>query len=140
MREVNSVFSGESSGHTFYRDYWFAESGILPLMDLLKILDKKNTDLLKLVTNLMNIYIISGEISSEVKDKNIIFEKIKQKYADAEISELDGVSIEYENWRANIRAANTEPLMRLNVETRKDKKLMEEKRDELLNLIRGING
>ena len=137
MREVNSVFSGESSGHTFYRDYWFAESGLLPLLDLLKILDEKKSDMLSLVEKLMKTYIISGEINSEVQDKKAVFEKIKIAYQDAEISEVDGVSIEYSNWRANVRASNTEPLVRLNVETRGNKKLMEEKRDELLKLIRG---
>lgn len=137
MRQINSIFSGESSGHTFYRDYWFAESGILPLIDLLKVMDNKNTDLLSLVNGLMNKYIISGEINSEVQNKENVFENIIKKYYDAKISKMDGVSLEYSNWRANIRASNTEPLMRLNVESRNDKKLMEEKRYELIKIIRG---
>lgn len=137
MRKENAIFSGESSGHTFYRDFWFADSGILPLFQVINLINGEGKTLDKMVKSLMEKYFISGEINSEVEDKEKIFKQVSQKYSDAKQSDFDGLSIEYDDWRANIRASNTEPVFRLNLEA-KSRMLMEEKRDELLSIIRGI--
>lgn len=135
MRKENALFSGESSGHTYFRDFWFADSGIIPLLEVLELLGEKNQTLDEVLAPFYAKYFISGEFNSTVEDSKAILVKIEEKYSDAEISKLDGLSIEYPDWRASIRTSNTEPLMRLNVEAKSAEK-MAEKRDELLDLIR----
>lgn len=135
MRKENAVFCGESSGHVYFRDFWYADSGILPLLLVLELISLKG-DLDTLLKPYYDKYFISGEINTEVKDQEAKIAEIKQKYADGKQSELDGISVEYDrDWRFNVRPSNTESLLRLNVEA-KSKELMEQKRDELLNLIR----
>jgi len=135
MRERNAIFSGESSGHTYFRDFWYADAGIIPLLLILELLSKSGKKLSELVKPYLEKYPISGEINSKVSDVPAVFKLLEQKYDDAKIDHFDGLSIEYPNWRANIRSSNTEPLLRLNVEA-KNQVLMEQKRDELLDLIR----
>lgn len=133
MRSENAVFSGESSGHTYFRDFWYADCGMIPLMLVLEIVSEKG-DLDSLLRPYFEKYFISGEINSEVQNKDTILSKIEEKYQDGQIDKLDGLSVEYQDWRFNLRPSNTEPLLRLNVEA-KSKELMEEKRDELLEII-----
>ncbi|MDO8444438.1 MAG: phosphomannomutase/phosphoglucomutase [bacterium] len=150
MRKTNAFFSGESSGHTYFRDFWFADSGIIPLLEVLEMTGATGKSLDEILAPYFAKYFISGEFNSTVADAKAILNKIEAKYSDAEISKLDGLSIEYSDpdasgrgsdthsrrsWRASIRTSNTEPLLRLNVEA-KSKEKMEEKRDELLELIR----
>ncbi|MDP2038546.1 MAG: phosphomannomutase, partial [Ignavibacteria bacterium] len=97
---------------------------------------EENKTLSQLVEEMVKAYPCSGEINSTVSNALEKIEVIKQKYSDGTLDELDGVSIEYPEWRFNVRMSNTEPLLRLNVETRKDEKLLEEKTKELLDLIR----
>ncbi|PIS07362.1 phosphomannomutase [Candidatus Berkelbacteria bacterium CG10_big_fil_rev_8_21_14_0_10_43_13] len=134
MRKSNAFFSGESSGHTYFRDFWFADSGILPLLEILEMLGATGKTLDEILAPYYAKYFISGEYNNKVADSQAVVNKIEEKYSDSEISKLDGLSIEYPDWRANIRSSNTEPLLRLNVEA-KSEKLMEEKRDELLAMI-----
>jgi len=139
MAQENAIFSGESSGHTYFRDFWYADSGLIPLLIVLEIVSNNSLD--DLLDPLWNKYIISGEINQQLDNRELadkIIKQIKEKYSDAQIDLTDGLSIEYNrDWRANIRASNTEPLLRLNVEA-KSRELMEEKRDEILDYIKHI--
>ena len=135
MRELGAVFAGELSGHYYIKENFVAESQGLALIKLANLISKTNAKLNELVAPLRK-YFASGEINSKVPDVEPILEKIKDKYSDGHMFELDGISVEYSNWWFNVRASNTEPLLRLIVEA-KDKATMETKRDELLKIIRG---
>ncbi|MFY9484279.1 MAG: phosphomannomutase/phosphoglucomutase [Patescibacteria group bacterium] len=135
MREVDAVFSGESSGHTYFRDFWYADTGIIPLLLILELLSKSGKKLSELTKPYLDQYPISGEINSTVSDVETVLKKIEERYSGAKIDHFDGLTIEHDAWRANIRASNTEPLLRLNVEA-KNHALMEKMRDELLAIIR----
>lgn len=135
MREVNGLFASESSGHTYYRDFWYADTGMIPVMNMLEFLSTNSTKLSVAVKPIMSKYFISGEINSEISDKEGKMMELASKYSDAQISRLDGIAIEYSDWRFCVRPSNTEPLLRLTLEA-KSESLMLEKRDEVLNLIR----
>ncbi len=135
MRASNALFAAESSGHTYYRDFWFADSGMLPLMQVLNYLNKNEKPLSESMQSVMQTYYISGEINQKVEGAAVILEKLESTYKDAQISKIDGLSIEYTDWRFNVRTSNTEPLLRLNLEA-KSKELMEKKRDEVLALMK----
>lgn len=135
MREVDAVFAGESSGHTYYRDFWYADCGMIPPMQMLAYLSDTNKKLSEAVAPVMHKYIISVETNTEIDDKEGKMNEIAEHYNDATISRLDGVAIEYSDWRFCVRPSNTEPLLRLTLEA-KSKELMEQKRDEVLSLIR----
>lgn len=135
LKEVDALYGTESSGHTYYRDYWYSDCGMIPPMQVLEFLSENNTKLSDVVVPVMNKYFISGEINSDVKDKEAKMNEIANKYSDAEQSRLDGIACEYKDWRFCVRPSNTEPLLRLTLEA-KSKELMEKKRDELLAIIR----
>jgi len=135
MRQENAIFSGESSGHTYFRDFFFADGGALPLMIVLEKISTSAKDLDQLLAPYFASYHISGEINSTVKDAKKILAELQNRYKDAEISLLDGLTIEYPDWRASIRSSNTEPLLRLNVEG-KTPEVVERQRDELLSIIK----
>ena len=134
MRENDAVFAGELSGHYYFKENFTAESQGLAMVKLTNLIEKSGKRVSELVAPLRR-YAFSGEINSKVSDVSGILEQIRQKYADGKLVELDGISVDYPDWHFNIRASNTEPLLRLIVEG-KTQKLMEEKRDELLALIR----
>lgn len=134
MRQVDAVFCGESSGHIYFRDFYYADSGLIPLLLVLELISKEGT-LGTLLRPYFEKYFISGEINAEVKNQQAIIAKLKEKYADAKQDELDGLSVEYADWRFNVRPSNTEPLLRLNLEA-KSQKLMAEKRDEVLRVMK----
>lgn len=136
MKKENALFCGESSGHTYFRDFWYADSGTIPFLLAVEMVSKKDQTLDELVEPLLKKYFISGEINWKITNTQAVLAKAKEKYADAKISEFDGVSIEYSNWRANIRPSNTEPLLRLNVEAR-NPQLLEKAKEELIDLIKG---
>ena len=136
MREVNAIYGGEMSAHHYFRDNFYSDSGLIPFLLILQLTSEEDKPFSKLVEEMVNSYPCSGEINSTISDPQKKLIQIKEKYSDGIINELDGVSIEYPNWRFNVRLSNTEPLIRLNVESRGDKKLMEEKTEELLNFIR----
>jgi phosphomannomutase len=136
MIKENAVFGGESSGHYFYKfDYGTFESPVKFVLSFLEFISKKDKPLSKIIKP-YKVYFHSGEINSKVKDVKEKIKEIEETYKDAkDISHLDGVTIEYDDFWFNVRPSNTEPLLRLNLEA-KTKKLMEEKRDEVLDLIR----
>ena len=135
MRELGAVFAGELSGHYYFQENYVAESQGLAFLKLANLICKRKCCVSELVAPLRK-YFQSGEINSKVADVPGILKKIREKYSDGHMFELDGISVEYSNWWFNVRASNTEPLLRLIVEA-KDRETMEEKRDSLLALIRG---
>ncbi len=135
MRENDAVFAGELSGHYYFKQNYTAESQGLAMIMLSNLICKKGQPLHELVKPLRK-YFSSGEINSSVSDVKPILEAIRKKYEDGKMYELDGISSEYPNWWFNVRASNTEPLLRLIVEA-DSQQLMDEKRDEILKLIRG---
>ena len=135
MRENNAVFAGELSGHYYFKQNFTAESQGLAMIMLANLICKTGKKVSDLVSPLRK-YFSSGEINSKVADVAPILDEIRSRYADGNMFELDGVSSEYKNWWFNVRASNTEPLLRLIVEA-DTLELMEAKRDELLSIIRG---
>lgn len=136
MREVNSIYGGEMSAHHYFRDNFYSDSGLIPFLLILQLLSEENAKLSELVGDMVKAYPCSGEINSKISDPAGKIKALKVKYADGNIDELDGLSVEYPYWRFNVRMSNTEPLIRLNVESKNDEKLMQEKTEELLNFIR----
>jgi phosphomannomutase len=138
MREVpDAVFGGEVSGHYYFRDFYCADSGTLPALLILELLSDRGVTMSELLEPYRSRYFISGEINSEVEDAAGKLEEIAERYGDGEISRLDGISIDYEDWHFNVRASNTEPLLRLCLESLRSVAHMEAKRDEVLAIIRG---
>ncbi len=135
MREFGAVFAGELSGHYYFRQNYVAESQGLAMLMLANLACKTNKKVSELVAPLKK-YFSSGEINSKVADVKSVLDKLKKKYSDGKMFELDGISVEYKDWWFNVRASNTEPLLRLITEAR-DQKTMEARRDELLKIIRG---
>lgn len=136
MREVNAIYGGEMSAHHYFRDNSYSDSGMIPFLLVLQLMSEEDKPLSELVGAMIKAYPCSGEINTRLDDPQAKLEEIKSKYKDGEVSYLDGVSVEYETWRFNVRLSNTEPLIRLNVESKGDIELMEEKTKELLDLIR----
>jgi phosphomannomutase len=136
MREERAFFGGEVSGHYYFREFWCADSGTIPALLMLELLSIEDRSLAQLMGEFRSRYFISGEINSEVADQEAKMEEIAQRYSDGEITRLDGVSVDYPDWHFNVRPSNTEPLLRLNLESLISTQDMENKRDELLALIR----
>jgi phosphomannomutase len=137
MREENAVFGGEVSGHYYFRDFWCADSGTIPALLILELLSREGRSLGELMAEFRSRYFISGEINSEVADQEAKMEEIVDRHPDGELTRLDGISIDYPDWHFNLRPSNTEPLLRLNLESLVSRQDMEEKRDEVLGLVRG---
>ncbi len=136
MREVNAIYGGEMSAHHYFRDNYYSDSGLIPFLLVVQLMSETGKKLSELVDEMIAAYPCSGEINSSVTDSASKLALIKEKYSDGIISEVDGISVAYDTWRFNVRTSNTEPLIRLNVETKGNYKLMEEKTEELLKLIR----
>ena len=135
MREHDALFAGELSGHYYFRDNYTTESSAMAVLSIANIVSRAGKPLSALIAPLRKFH-ASGEINTHVNgDPKKILKKIKTSYRDGTVSELDGVSVEYKDWWFNVRCSNTEPLVRLNVEAKTAKK-MQEKREELLALIR----
>jgi len=136
MREEGAVFGGEVSGHYYFRDFWNADSGTIPALLVLELLSRDGRSLAELMAEFRSRYFISGEINSEVADQIGKMEEIAVRYTDGEQTRLDGISVDYPDWHFNVRPSNTEPLLRLNLESLVSREDMEAKRDEVLGLIR----
>jgi phosphomannomutase len=136
MRREGSLFGGEVSGHYYFRDFYCADSGTLPALLILELLCGEGRKLSELLAPYRARYFISGEINSEVADQQGKMEQIASRYADGEQSRLDGISVDYEDWHFNVRPSNTEPLLRLCLESLVSPQDMARRRDELLALIR----
>src|SRR5215204_156814 len=138
MRKNNAAFGGEHSGHFYFRDNYFADSGIVAMLTVAELVGRQKDPLSDLLAPI-DPYIRSSEINSEVEDQEATLEKVEEQYSkrdNPEIDHLDGLTVDFGGWWFNLRPSNTEPLLRLNVEA-KDRETMEKERDELLDLIRG---
>ena len=142
MREHTAIYGGEMSGHHYFKDFYFSDSGMIPWLLVTEIMSKTNQPLSELVLKRMQQYPISGEINIKVHRPEKLLEEIKNRYQNQSVSvdDIDGYSFDLESWRFNLRMSNTEPLVRLNVETKGDKKLLSTKTDEILDLIATLQG
>ena len=137
MREVpEAVFGGEVSGHYYFRDFYCADSGTLPALLILELLSTRRTTMSALLEPYTSRYFISGEINSEVADAPAKIAELSERYADGREGDLDGISVDYDEWHFNVRSSNTEPLLRLCMESLISREDMERRRDELLAVIR----
>ncbi|MCR5439752.1 MAG: phosphomannomutase [Selenomonas sp.] len=138
MREINAIYGGEMSAHHYFRDFSYCDSGMIPWLLVLELLSNTGKSLSVLMKERMELYPCSGEINSKVKDADEVLRRIEAEYGpQGNVTKIDGLSVEFDTWRFNLRKSNTEPVIRLNVETRQDETLMREKTTELLMKIRG---
>jgi phosphomannomutase len=136
MREEHAIFGGEVSGHYYFRDFYCADSGTIPALLMLELLSVREARLSELLEPYRSRYFISGEINSEVADQQAKMQELAERYADGRQSWLDGLSVDYDEWHFNVRPSNTEPLLRLTLESLRSRADMEQKRDEVLAVIR----
>jgi phosphomannomutase len=142
MREVDAVYGGEMSAHHYFRAFSYADSGMIPWLLITEIMSRRGVSLSTLVGERMRAFPASGEINRKVKDAPATIARVKANYTPgaAAVDFTDGLSVEYSDWRFNLRSSNTEPLLRLNVESRGDVELMRSKTAELLELLGGVPG
>ncbi|WP_373820235.1 phosphomannomutase CpsG [Glaesserella sp.] len=138
MREVDAIYGGEMSAHHYFRDFFYCDSGMIPWLLTLELLCTTGKTLSELVGSRIDKFPSPGEINSKLADAKVSIERVLNTYKGTakSVETLDGISIEFENWRFNLRSSNTEPVVRLNLETKGDKQLMQEKTDEVLALLR----
>jgi phosphomannomutase len=140
MRKENAVFAGEMSGHYYFKDYFYCDNGLIPFLVILEIMSQKEKGfkLSELFDSYFRLYPISGEINTKLESQDrvqAILDKIQGHYEGALVDKTDGLTVEYLDWRANIRGSNTEPMIRLNIEA-KNQEVVQEKIDEVLALVR----
>src|SRR5215204_4546678 len=137
MREEQALFAGEVSAHYYFRDFSQADSGVIPFLLMLELVGTSGRKLSEILEPFRTRYFITGEINTPVADVPSKLRELEERYArEGTVSHLDGVSVDADDWHMNVRPSNTEPLLRLNLEAR-SRELMESKRDEVLDLIRG---
>jgi phosphomannomutase len=138
MREVNAAYGGEMSAHHYFREFGYCDSGMIPWLLLTQIMSSQNKTLAELVNERIEKFPVSGEINVEVNDTATVIAEVKSYFGNTQhtLDEMDGIGMDFGAWRFNLRSSNTEPLLRLNVESRGDDSLMAQKRDELLEIIK----
>ncbi len=141
MRAENAIYGGEMASHHYFRDFYYCDSGMIPWLLILELLSQTDKTLSQIMGERISKFPVSGEINTKVDSADTvkkIMAKVEEIYgAKGKVSKIDGLSVDFEDWRFNLRGSQTEPYIRLNVESRGDKALMETKRDELLSVIRG---
>jgi phosphomannomutase len=137
MKEIGGEFAGEVSAHYYFRDFSQADTGVVPFLVMLELLSQANRPLSELLEPYRERYFLTGEINTPVADVALKLQEIKERYTrdGGRISHLDGISVDFDDWHFNVRPSNTEPLLRLNLEALSEPH-MEEKRDEVLELVR----
>jgi len=137
MRKEDAVYGGEMSAHHYFRDFFYCDSGMVPWLLVVELMCRTGSSLAQLVDERMLAFPASGEINRSVQDPASLLTVVETKYGkDAQhVDHTDGLSVSFENWRFNLRMSNTEPVVRLNVESRGDAALMQQKTKELLDLI-----
>jgi phosphomannomutase len=138
MRLENAIYGGEMSAHHYFRGFGYCDSGMIPWLLVASLLSEEGKNLSELVTDRVAAFPVSGEINNRVDDPDAIIARIEKEYAAGEKDYTDGLSIAFPEFRFNIRKSNTEPLLRLNVESRGDVRLLQEKTDELLSHIKNV--
>lgn len=136
MRQEDAVYGGEMSAHHYFRDFGYCDSGMIPWLLICALISQTGRSLAEMVDTSMHAFPVSGEINSKVRDPDALLAELQKKYADGDQDFTDGLSVTYSNFRFNVRKSNTEPVIRLNVETRGNTELLQQKTDELLALIR----
>ena len=141
MRDNDAVYGGEMSAHHYFRDFYYCDSGMIPWLLILEMISKEKMPLSQMIQKYRDRYPVSGEINLKVNNTKKIIELIKEYYLDdaTGVDETDGVGMEFEKWRFNLRASNTEPLIRLNVESYNNESLMNEKTKELVDRINSLD-
>jgi phosphomannomutase len=142
MREVDAIYGGEMSAHHYFRKFSYADSGMIPWLLVAELMSQRNKSLSSLVGDRMKRFPASGEINRKVRDAPAALKLAEARYAQGAVGvdRTDGLSVELADWRFNLRASNTEPLLRLNVESRGNEQLMQERTAELLDLMGGEPG
>jgi phosphomannomutase len=137
MRKEDAVYGGEMSAHHYFRDFFYCDSGMIPWLLVAELLCIKDKNLSQLVNDRIELFPSSGEINNRLSDPKSAIESVRNFYKKEAIveDETDGVSMEFDQWRFNLRSSNTEPLVRLNVESRGNQQLMQEKTQEILDLL-----
>lgn len=135
MRLENAEYGGEMSAHHYFKAHWYCDSGMIPMLMIARLVSQSGKTLGQLVSEMMASYPCSGEINLKVENPTEAMQKLRVSFSDGKLDETDGISIEFDNWRFNLRASNTEPVIRLNVESKGDKQLVEEKLNEILKII-----
>ena len=137
MRKEDALFAGEVSAHYYFRDFSQADTGVVPFLVMVELLSKADRPLSELLAPYRERYFLTGELNTPVADVALKLQELKERYAaeGGRISHLDGISVDFDDWHFNVRPSNTEPLLRLNLEALSEP-LMEEKRDEVLAVIR----
>ena len=141
MRDNDAVYGGEMSAHHYFRDFYYCDSGMIPWLLILEMISKEKMPLSQMIQKYREKYPVSGEINLKVSNSKTIIDSIKEYYLDDAlgVDETDGVGMEFEKWRFNLRASNTEPLIRLNVESYNNESLMNEKTRELVDRINSLD-
>jgi phosphomannomutase len=139
MRLEDAIYGGEMSAHHYFRDFFYCDSGMIPWLLILELVSKSGLSLSNLVNDMMTKYPSPGEINFKVKDPKNCIEKVYKHFESSALSinATDGISMEFEEWRFNLRMSNTEPLVRLNLETRSDDSLLKKRLAEISSLIEG---
>jgi phosphomannomutase len=136
MRQENAAFAGEVSGHYYFRDYFQADSGVVPMLLVLELVSRRGKRLSEILAPFRERYFLTGELNATVDDVALKLQELKERFGpEGDVSHLDGISVTAADWHMNVRPSNTEPLLRLNLEAR-TQELMERKRDEVLDVIR----
>lgn len=140
MRKVKAIYGAENSAHHFFREFSYCDSGMIPWLIVTQIMSEKGKHLGELVAAMEEEFPCSGEINLTVSDSSYVIEKVREKYAESavHIDLTDGIGVEFDNWRFNLRPSNTEPLIRFNMETEHDRPLLEEKKNEVINFIKSL--
>ena len=140
MRSEDAVYGGEMSAHHYFRDFFYCDSGMIPWLLVLELVSKTGNPLSELVKQMVEAYPSPGEINRKVSDANAVIAAVTAKYQDQAlaIDTTDGVSMEFPEWRFNLRMSNTEPVIRLNIESRGDHDVLQKNQDALLALIESV--
>ena len=141
MRSENAIYGGEMSAHHYFRDFAYCDSGMIPWLLVAQLISRRGKSLSQLVDERMARFPCSGEINSTIEDPKAVIAAVEQEYASAadSVEHVDGLSVAFADWRFNLRMSNTEPVVRLNVETRGDEALMRSKTDELLAFMASVS-
>ena len=139
--EQDALYGGEMSAHHYFRDFYYCDTGMVPWLLVAQIVSESGKPLSTLVDDCMAAYPASGEINRKVTDVGAAITSVKDMYAGGanSLDEMDGISLEFDDWRFNLRASNTEPVIRLNVESRADEKLVQERTVEILDLVERLS-
>lgn len=137
MRKEDAIYGGEMSAHHYFRDFFYCDSGMIPWLLVTELMCRKSATLSSMMAECIAKFPSPGEINREVADAKVAIAKVREHFADqaVDIDDTDGISMTFENWRFNLRMSNTEPVVRLNVESRADRELMRAKTDEIIALL-----